>query len=169
MKEKLTLQQIEDMKMSDKDRLLALMENRPASFADQSDEIQYYMKIGQLQGIIGAKQRLAINESILLANGFKKEEGLGDDTDYIYEDNIPIVCGDPHAETSITFRHFEGDPYYTLYADHRTKYDDPSPFPVSDPLYSRCHVFVETIQQAEDAISAVGFPFSFSLKGYKAE
>lgn len=150
--------------MSDKDRLIALINNKP-DFTSQSEEIQYHMRIGQLLGLVEAKQRLHINESLLLANGFEKHEGLGDDTNYTFELKTPPILGEPEVITHISFCHFDGDAHYTLYVEDRSTIASRSPL----DIYNRIEVRVNKIQQAEDAINAVGFPFSFSLKGYKAD
>lgn len=156
MRPRPTIAEIEAKKMSDKDRLIALINNKP-DFDSQSEEIQYHMRIGQLLGAVDAKQRLPINESLLLANGFEKHEGLGDYTYYLFELKTPPILGEPQVITHISVHHFDSDAHYTLYARNTLT------------IYNRIEVRVNKIQQAEDAINAVGFPFSFSLKGYKAD
>lgn len=169
MKEKLTLQQILDAKMIDKDRWVALAVNYPGLLKDESDNVKFHMHLGQLQACIEAKLRLAINDSLLLSNGFEKWEGMGDDTNYQYEIMSPPLLGEQHVITNISFRHFDGDDYYHLFVEHKSSHSPLCSLPNEMPIYNRIEVYVKTIQQAEDAINSVGFPFSFSLKGYKAE
>ena len=169
MKEKLTLQQILDAKMSDKDRWVALAVNYPDICQNEGDNIKFHMLLGQLNALVEAKQRLVINDSLLLSNGFEKWEGMGDDTNYQYEIMSPPLLGEQHVITNISFRHFEGDDYFYLFVEHKSSHSPECSLPNEMPIYNRIEVYVKTIQQAEDAINSVGFPFSFSLKGYKAE
>lgn len=169
MKEKLSLQQILDAKMTDKDRWVALVVNYPGFLNNEGDNIKFHMLLGQLNAIIEAKQRLAINDSLLISNGFEKWEGMGDDTNYQYKIMSSPLLGEQHVIANISFCHFEGDDYYHLFVEHKSSHSQECSLPNEMPIYNRIEVYVKTIQQAEDAISAVGFPFSFSLKGYNAE
>lgn len=167
-----TTEEIEAIKkMSDKDRLVALICNCDMRFKNQSEEIQHHMRVGQLQAIVQSKQRLPINESLLLANGFEKVEGMGDDDYYIYELKIPPFLGEQRTLTHICFNKLYGYKCaYHLFVENQSLFSFEGDTPTHRvPIFNRCEVVVETIQQAEDAINAVGFPFSFTLKGYSPE
>lgn len=168
MRYKLTIEEIEAKKMSDKDRWIAMIINYPGSFANQNEEIQYHMREGQLHALVDAKMRLPINESLFLANGFEKVEGMGDDDYYIYELKTPTILGEQQTLTYICFKELYGyKGTYDLFVENRSIFSTEGVSPADRvPIYNRCEVMVQTIQQAEDTINATGFPFNFSLKGY---